>query len=347
MKVKKPKRGASNKKKCPKEATHLPTPAELKVALNRIRSKIGIEVQAVTGMASALEIVAETCADEGERVKYRESLDCIDHWLCDILCMANTAATQRARCSNNAGLLGVAAAFGGLSDLPELLELLPESEWDDAGSSDSMGFTLLDNLARVIRFVERDALEHPERYRLWAREQPALPMMVFRNVRAYRRRFHDIAEAVKLGERCPINSDKRANYDLSKPVNSLVFDVLLEFMRVLAFLSWGNKTPGGDPRTPEQILRKDACVTDNLVPVFLSARNLPPLTKATAYDWAYKAVIPYLEAEHSDWREVPALKPYIKANGGRSKAREVIAERLEGMARPDSPGKSVSSRWPS
>jgi hypothetical protein len=345
MKGKKPKRVGSAKGKAVGKAAQLPTPAELKATLNNIRSQIGMEVRAVTDLATALEILVETCTNEGERTKYRESLDCIHYWLCDILFTANTAVTQRARRTGNAGLIGFAAYNCGISDLPDLLELLPESEWDAPESSDCTGFHLLDNLARVIRFVERDTLAHPERYRLWAREQPALPMMVFRNVRAYQRRFDRIAAAVNMGERCPINSDNRANYDLSKPVNSLVFDALMEFMRVLAFLR--DERPAWQGKPPNAILTEYADVPAAQVPVFIAAHKLPPLTKSTAYQWAYKAIIPYLEAEHPDWRNVPALNPYIKPNGGRSKAKEVIAERLEGMARPHVPEKSPSSRWPS
>jgi len=283
-----------------------------------------------------------------QRDGYQKCLDVLDHELCHLLGQISVLTTNRARKSQSANLIGMAACFGALPDLAEFLPRVPDSEWDDPETSDCLGFWLLENLSQVIRFLERDALVHPERYRLWAREQPALPMMVFRNVRAYRRRFEQVATAVKLGQRCPINSDKRANYDLSRSVNQLVFDALMEFMRVLDFLN--EEKPAWKGKTPEQVLTELADVPANQVEIFLAAHQFgaqKPLTKKHAYEWAYKFIIPFLEREYPDWQEVPALRPYLRSKGGRAKAKEVIAERLEGMARPESPGNCHSSRWPS
>jgi hypothetical protein len=321
------------------------------VALGQVlelaRLRIHKTLRAVEDAILSFSVAMELSTDEQEKASFREHLDALDSWLMEIIGPVSCAVNNRALESSNANLMGVACVCSDLYHLPDLLERLPESQWDDPTSADCRGFIVLDDLARVIRFIERDALEHPERYRLWAQEQPALPMMVFRNVRAYKRRFEKIVHAVKLGERCPINSDRRANYDLSKPVNSLVFDALMEFMRVISFLNWVPRSDKDGPITPERILRENAQVPTGQVQIFLDAYKLPALTKSSAYEWAYKAIIPYLETEHPDWLAVPALKPYIKPKGGRSKAKEVIAERLEGMARPNSSGRSPSSRWPS
>ncbi|MCX6908334.1 MAG: hypothetical protein NTY01_09850 [Verrucomicrobia bacterium] len=304
-------------------------------------------VRFIEGHTRLLEAVLQRCIDEVEKAGIQKLLNYYDEWLAEMAANVSSAAHIRAQYSENTTLLGYMAAqvHCGMEDLPDLLKRLPESEWEDLASSDCLGFNLLDRLPGIVRFLEKDMLDHPARYQLWAREQPALPMMVFRHRKAYERRFTNIAEAVQLGELCPIHSHKSANYDLTKPVNALVFETLMEFLRVLMFLKPGQCS--GERMTPAEILKEKCVVPAERAPIFLVANSLPPLTKSTAYRWAYKAVIPYLEAEYPDWRKLPAVARYIKANGGRSKAREVIAEALEGMARPDSSAKPPSSRWPS
>jgi hypothetical protein len=295
----------------------------------------------VANLFQCLESRKAVAKNEAIETVCQKILGTLDSWFVEVLEVVSQIATVRHSETRNEDLITLLTLIGNSSHLPELLERLPEGEWGTLESSDGVGFILLENLARTIRFLERDMGEHPDRYRLWAREQPALPMMVFRNVRAYQRRFENIAKVLDLGQCCPINSSKWANYDLSKPVNRLVFDTMMEFHRVLMYLR------GSKAEQHKTILLKRAKVPETQVKWFLIAQQLPPLTKKTAYKWAYDVVIPYLEVEYPNWGDVSVLKPYLKAKGGKSKAKEVIAERLEGLARFDLPEKSAPSMWPS
>jgi len=317
------------------------TVAELQKVLEAERLRIVKFVQTVHQQAYTWEAMEKVSPGEKEKELCRQMIDSIDGWLAELCFRIPSEIRIRAQRSQHKTLLALSAsdACQGIGDLPSLLERLPEDEWDHPESSDCFGFSVLDKLANLIRFIEKDAQKHPERYRFWAREQPFFPMMVFCNSSAYRWRFGEIMRLVELGKRCPINVSERAQFRFDIPINVLVYEALVEIYS-WAF-SWIKDARVEDP---EEKWRKGATVEDRLAeqagmpkvlqPVYQMAFDLQPLTKGNAKEWAEKVIVPHFEAVYPDWKKVEALAPYIGKAGGKAKAKEAIYEALKALAKP-------------
>jgi len=327
--------------KLSKKGSAAATVAELQRVLEVERLRIIKYVQTVHQQAYVWEKMEKIFPGEKEKALCKQMIDSIDEWLAELCFRIPSEIRIRARHSQHKTLLALSAsdACQGIGDLPGLLARLPEEEWDFPESSDCFGFSVLDKLASLIRFIEKDARNHPERYRFWAREQPFFPMMVFRNSSAYRQRFDGITNAVELGKRCPINVSERAQFRFDVPINVLVFEALVEIYS-WAF-SWIKIARTEDPEkrwrkgaTVEDMLAEQAWMPKELQPIYQLAFDLQPLTKKNAKEWADKVMIPHFESVHPDWKKVEALAPYIGKAGGRAKAKEAIYEALKALAKP-------------
>ena len=308
-------------------------PAVLASNLRAIQLDILAKFDALMMLIGHCELGALVCNDEEDKGKANKCLDICDTWLIEIISRIVYQAIARAKVTKDTGLVGVATQYCPLEELPDLLKRIPESEWDDPATSDCMGFTLLEGLASVIRFIEHDAVQHPERYRLWAREQPFFPLLAFRNKSAYDFRFRQISDAVQLGAVCPINTTSNAQFRWDIPLNVLVFETLLEFMRVIDYLHWGDEKKPRDARTPELILTRYAQVSMPQVPIFLEANPLWPPKKGDADEWT-GLIVRYLQTEHSDLKQVPELADHIGKTGGFARARWRIKAAFRSLARP-------------
>jgi hypothetical protein len=339
MSAKRKNKQAPDKK--PRNPSAADTIIKLQQVLEAERLRIVKFVETIHKQAYTWEEMEKIIPGEKEKALCRQMIDSIDEWLAELCFRIPSEIRIRAQRSQHKSLLSlsVADAYQGIGDLPGLLERLPESEWDHPESSDCTGFNLLDNLAKLIRFIEKDARKHSERYRFWAREQPFFPMMVFCNSSAYRWRFSEIIKLVELGKRCPINVSERAQFRFDIPINVLVYEALVEIYS-WAF-SWIKDARVEDP---EEKWRKGATVEDRLAeqagmpkvlqPVYQMAFDLQPLTKSNAKEWADKVMIPHFESVHPDWKKVEALAPYIGKAGGRAKAKEAIYEAVKSLAKP-------------
>lgn len=283
-----------------------------------------------------------------------EELEKIDFTLALMARELSTLCRIRAKESNSADLVCdvITATLGGFDELPAVwrqYERLSGADWGDPYDACTWGYHLPAALSVGINFFLKLCEEHPEHFRLWASEKPYLPMLVFRNVSAYRDRFSRLADSLNLGANCPINVSERAMFRFTdSPINALVFDVLMVFMEAFEWIDWAHKTDPvkqiGKGATFEDLLIEYARMPREEHGLFMSVRKLKPLTKTSSREWAEKAVIPYLETRYSDWRKVPALASHLGKAGGRAKAKEAILDALRGMAKPEPSETCLSSR---
>jgi hypothetical protein len=189
-----------------------------------------------------------------------------------------------------------------------------------------------------------------------ADELPYWPMLRFLNTAANsKKQFQRIAKDLKLGKDCPINVSESANYSLETQINSFVWKCLRHFQKVHWYIRIGFEGPGyghvdGPAKTFEEAV--EGIILTKLEPpaarrpitvgmikredihIYKVSYKLPPLTKNNAKEWADKALIPYIESSHSDWKIVEALAHYTGKAGGRAKAKEKIFAALKGLAKP-------------
>jgi hypothetical protein len=186
----------------------------------------------------------------------------------------------------------------------------------------------------LVRFIEDDARDHPERYKLWARKHPSFPMMVFPAKIAYRPRFDDLDGKLDIGRDSLYAAGRQTRFDT--PINSLVYE---ETERVLQVI-----------QRARMLMEDPSCAQSGLQEIFgsgLSDQQRAALTKA--YDmgspslkdkkrlrtWAYEILIPILECRYPDWSSVPALKQFLRKGQGKSKAKGKIFIALRDILRVD------------
>jgi hypothetical protein len=89
--------------------------------------------------------------------------------------------------------------------------------------------------------------------------------------------------------------------------------------------------------------RREDCPNDDVLSVIHAARLLPPLTKATAGQWADKAIVPLILATDAhDWKNCtePVLQKIAGQKGVKSKATfksrllAAVSAALKRLARP-------------
>ncbi len=261
---------------------------------------------------------------------------------------------RRVEATSNTDLLfGIyAETLGNLERFSSVWQRCIVTE-EDVASSDSPGFWLLSALTNAVRLFESECERRPLLFRHWAQEQPCLPMLVFKHRSAYRKRFTRLAEETELGKRCPINVSPGANYSLETPINNLVFEILIDFMGARDWISFARS------RDPNRAWREGATIEDQLAeqgglakelqPVYFAACELPPLSKATAQQWTDVYVIPYLEANGTDFFAAPEFASLRKRKRVKSMAtmraevRKDILRSLVGLARPASPKRGKGS----
>jgi hypothetical protein len=220
---------------------------------------------------------------------------------------------------------------------------------------------LIDEINRIPGVDKRTVESNAEVMRRVARDIPYWPMLRFLNTAANsKKQFQRITAELELGKQCPINVSPKANYSLEHPINRLVWKCLRHFQSVHWHIEHNFKGPGyghvdGPAGTFEEavagiILTKVeppfalrrmvvGMIKSEDIPIYKMSVKLPPLTKATAKDWADKAIVPYICSKFPDFSKVPEFEPVLRRSNVKTRGeqkREIrrdILRSLTSMAR--------------
>ena len=171
------------------------------------------------------------------------------------------------------------------------------------------------------------------------------PMLMHRHTNN-RRRFKQLAERLQLGADYPTDASEGARCRPDTPMvrylDPLIYrlNVTCQETRDVQFnsvqdeqwylyMTWWT--------------RQEDCPNEDVLAVIHAARLLPPLTKATAVQWAEKAIVPLiLVTDARDWTKCtePVLKKIARQKGVKSKATfksrllSAVLATLRRLARP-------------
>lgn len=255
----------------------------------------------------------------------------------------------RAQRSNSSELLvwAIGDVVRGMKRLPALLKQY-ESFADPIefapNESDTFSCQLVESLIELLHYFEEQCEQHPERFRLLARELPHWPFLVTQHRAGYKKRFDKITSGsfVSLGTECPLDTSPNAMYRLQTPVCGLLWEeIFQDWINVSAgvravrrFARERNQPVNVKKEVKEiQSALEHCCESEAERKIFDQAFSLPELRKSTARDWANKFVIPYLHLKFPNWQEVPALQKYIGKKGGHTLAEKEIRRAVVAMAR--------------
>ncbi len=157
----------------------------------------------------------------------------------------------------------------------------------EPNSSDTFYFRFAEMVIGLVQHLEKLCIEHPERFRLRAREIRYWPMLVFRHKAANNHLFEKsangqlpLAEALELGADCPINISNHADYSLQTPINAFLWELLDE-------VRWGRDwviaikqneiRKGSHNQSDIQLLAERASISEWEAQIYFDARGLPSL----------------------------------------------------------------------
>jgi len=197
------------------------------------------------------------------------------------------------------------------------------------------------------RVVELDKLadEFPKQVGWAARQMNAWPVLMHRHTNN-RRRFEQLAKRLELGAEYPLDASEGARFRPDTPMVRYLDPLihrLHSFVWDCAYLE-NSESPEADKwmarewsKWPEELPEEDVLQILRLV------GQLPPLTKATAVQWAEKAIVPLILATDArDWKNCtePVLQKIAKQKGVKSRATfksrllSAVSATLRRLARP-------------
>jgi hypothetical protein len=216
---------------------------------------------------------------------------------------------------------------------------------DDSVSDGSFPDSFAWDVYQRVEALDQLADEFPDHIRPAARRMHAWPMLMHRHTNN-RRRFQQLAKRLELGAEYPTDASEGARFRPDTPLvrylDPLIYqlNVTCQETRDMQFKSV----------TDEQHLlymtwwtRLEDCPNEDVLAVIHAARLLPPLTKATAAQWAEKAIVPLILAtdarDYENCNE-PVLQKIAKQKGVKSRAifksrlLSAVTATLRRLARP-------------
>ena len=173
----------------------------------------------------------------------------------------------------------------------------------------------------------------------------AWPMLMHRHTNN-RRRFEQLAKRLELGAEYPLDASEGARFRPDTPMVRYLDPLihrLHSFVWDCAYLE-NSESPEADKfmarewsKWPEELPGEDVMLVLRLV------GQLPPLTKATAVQWAEKAIVPLILATDArDWKKCAeqALQAIARQKGVKSRATfksrllAAVSATLRRLARP-------------
>ena len=290
--------------------------------------------------------------DPAKRAEHEKVLEQLDFALALILRRLPAIARFRAKRTKNIDLMcevmgmshhGTEAA--GL--IRRYQKEFPEENGDADGNRDDGGF--LESFAwdtyQRVEALDRLADEFPEHIRFAAKQMHGWPMLQHRHT-SNRKRFQALAARLDLGADYPLDASEGARFRPGTPLIRYLDALACKVNYVHGFTVGRSYESDAEQR---KALRswwwdgQDERPSDELVEVLRAVPLLPPLTKATASEWAEKIMVPVIMlTEASDWKncEEQFLRRIAKQAGVKSQAtfksrlRSAVSSTLRRLARP-------------
>jgi hypothetical protein len=225
--------------------------------------------------------------------------------------------------------------------------LFPEGERDQDGSPlpQNIPDCFAWDVYQRVEALDELADEFPDHIRTAARQMHAWPMLVHRHTKN-RSRFEQLAQRLELGADYPTDVTAAARFRPDTPLIRYLTPLIYR-LNVVCVLTRDRKfkSINEEQRFLYMIWwtrREDIPGEDELAAIN-AARQLPPLTKATAKLWAEKAIVPYILATDAvDYAncDEPAFQQIAKQRGVKSKATfksrllAAVTTTLRRLARP-------------
>jgi hypothetical protein len=221
------------------------------------------------------------------------------------------------------------------------IELFPDQNYESCSFVADFAWDVYQRVAELDRLAD----EYPQLLRPAARQMHGWPMLMHRHTNN-RRRFQQLAKLLELGAEYPTDASEGARFRPDTPMVRYL-DPLIYRLNVACeelgdrefkslweeqhwlYLTWWT--------------RDEDCPNEEVLAVMHAARLLPPLTKATAAQWAEKAIVPLiLVTDARDWTNCaePVLQTIGKQKGVKSRATfksrllAAVAATLRRLARP-------------
>jgi hypothetical protein len=307
---------------------------------------------AATGCGQALK--AESLTDPAKRAELERVREQLDFALALVLRELSCLVRTRAETTQCCDLLCHAITQLGIGDGPAAARWIrrwqrefPEDnrEADGTMSPESFPDLFAWEAYQHIAALDELADEFPEHIRTAAKQMPAWPMLMHRHT-DNRRRFEELAEKLQLGAEYLLDASAGARFRPDTPMVRYLDSMVcrLNFVRT-AMADTARETEEQESESLRWWWGGSLAELpgDEVLPVLRRLRDLPPLTKATASQWAEKAVVPMILATDArDWRQCaePVLRRIANQRGVKSRATfksrllAAVAATLRRRARP-------------
>ncbi len=294
-------------------------------------------------------IYQKKISDGAKLAEYEKILWQLDFALALIMRRLPGLARFRAKRTKCSDLL--CEVISGMNHGPDAAELVrrwqKEFPEDDGGSDAPEGWPYefaWDTYLRV-EALDKLADEYPDHVRTAARSMHGWPMLIHRHTNN-RRRFEQLAKRLELGVDYPLDASESARFRPDTPLVRYLDPLVcqIHYVRQMATYS-PDKTKEKERESIKFWLQdvQNEIPADEAVTALLDVPHLPPLTKATAIEWAEKAVVPLiLVTDARDWKNCaePVLQKIAKQKGVKSQATfksrllSAVAATLRRLARP-------------
>jgi hypothetical protein len=217
----------------------------------------------------------------------------------------------------------------------------PDGPLDEGGFADHFAWDVYQRVAALDRLAD----EFPEHIRLAARQMHAWPMLMHRHTNN-RRRFEALAKKLELGAEYPTDASEGARWRPDTPLVRYLEPLIHRLDLVYCELA-GKEFESAEK---EQAMAErfwwqwpEEKAGEEIIRIVCAARRLPALTKATASQWAEKALVPLILATDArDWQncQEPVLQRIAKQKGVKSRATfksrllAAVTATLRRLARP-------------
>ncbi len=232
-------------------------------------------------------------------------------------------------------------AIGNGGDAAWLVRRYQKLNPEDGGYTDMFAW----DVYQRVEALDKLADEFPDHVRTAARRMHAWPMLVHRHTNN-EKRFKELAARLELGVYYPLDASEGARFRPDTPLvrylDPLIYrlNVTCQETRDIQFKS---------VKDEQHFLymtwwtRDEDYPSEDVLAVIHAARLLPPLTKATAAQWAEKAIVPLILATDArDYENCtePVLQRIARQKGVKSRATfksrllAAVTATLRRLARP-------------
>lgn len=196
-----------------------------------------------------------------------------------------------------------------------------------------------------VEALDRLADDFPEHVRTAARQMHGWPMLARRHTNN-RKRFQELATRLELGTEYPLDATESARFRPDTPLVRYLDPLICQLTYVRTVTKDSNCKSAEEEREKLRLWLWDGQnerPTDGEVEAAGALKQLPPLTKATAKEWAEKVVVPFIMVTDArDWKncEDPAFQQIVKQRGVKSRATfksrllSAVSATLRRLARP-------------